>query len=126
MDLRHIALVCRSEESSDRFYRDLLGLEKQPAKQVPADLMNDIFGLAIEATIINYAGHDLWFEIFIVDLIEKTPVSHHCLAVPDRPALLKKCRSLNIVVREITKPDGSLLVFIADDDHNQFEIKETV
>ena len=125
MELHHIALVCRSEERSDRFYWDLLGLEKQPARDIPARMMNDIFGLTVPATLINYTRDGLWFEIFIADVAETTPVSHHCLAVDDRRALVEKCRQLNFPVREIPKPDGSSLVFIEDADQNQFEIKET-
>jgi len=125
MKLHHIALVCRSEEHSDRFYRDLLGLEKQPARDIPATMMNDIFGLTVPAALINYTRDGLWFEIFIANVAETTPVSHHCLVVPDRLSLVEKCRRLHLRVREISKPDGSSLVFIEDEDQNQFEIKET-
>lgn len=124
MELHHIALVCHSETACDRFYGRVLGLEKQGEKQIPADVMNDIFQIPSAAKIINYSGDNLLFEIFITDTAENTPISHHCLSVADRDAFLSRCQDNNVVVRRIPKNDGTFLVFMQDDDRNQFEIKE--
>ncbi len=124
MKLHHIALVCHSEEACDRFYGRVLGLEKQGKKQIPADVMNDIFQIPSAAKIINYAGENLLFEIFITETAEHTPVSHHCLSVADREAFLSSCENSNVTVRRIPKNDGTFLVFVQDDARNQFEIKE--
>ena len=35
MLLKHVALVCSSENNSDKFYKDLLGLEKKETKILP-------------------------------------------------------------------------------------------
>ena len=44
MKLIHIALACRSEAASDRFYQELLGLRKIRSKTIPSSLAEQIFG----------------------------------------------------------------------------------
>jgi len=43
MLLRHVGLICSSEENSDKFYQDLLGLNKSEPKTLPSDLSKAIF-----------------------------------------------------------------------------------
>ena len=54
MILRHAALRCSSEENSDKFYKDLLGLDKSEPKTLPQALSKAIFNLDSEMEIINY------------------------------------------------------------------------
>jgi catechol 2,3-dioxygenase-like lactoylglutathione lyase family enzyme len=124
MRLHHIALVSSSEENSDRFYRDLLGLEKKDARTVPAEKMAQIFNISEEARLINYGGgNGPLFEIFVTPVRENVPVSHSCLTVDDREAFLEKCRKMDVPVRRIPRGDGTFIAFISDCDNNLFEIK---
>ena len=90
MILHHLALARTSEAASDRFYIDLLGLEKRREKQVDAELCHALFGVARAHRLIDYAGDGVQFEVFLVPPGEKPPagVAHVCLEVEllKRPA----------------------------------------
>ena len=126
MLLRHAALTCNSEENADKFYRDLLGLEKSEPKTLPAALSRAIFNLDAELQIINYLDENVHFEIFITGRINKssTQIAHSCLEVDDLPVFIEKCRAMDVEISEIPKGD-SILTFIKDYDENLFEIKES-
>jgi catechol 2,3-dioxygenase-like lactoylglutathione lyase family enzyme len=124
MVLRHVGLTCGSEENSDRFYKDLLGLEKSEPKTLPASLSKSIFNLDAELVMINYLNEDLHFEIFITDHSQdsRRQIEHLCLEVADLNDFLNKCDSLGVEVARIPKGDKTL-TFIKDFDGNLFEIK---
>ncbi len=124
MILRHIGLTCGSEENSDKFYKDLLGLVKSEPKKLPASLSKSIFNLDAELVMINYLNEDLHFEIFITDRSKNSsrPIEHLCLEVDDLKDFLHKCGALNVQVAQIPKGDKTL-IFIKDFDGNLFEIK---
>lgn len=124
MLLKHIALVCSSEESAERFYQTVLGLEKVNTKTIPASLSERIFNLKGELTIIDYANDKIHFEIFIADKqgLETNTISHVCLEVDNLEAFLDICRKMEISVLQVPKKD-SMITFVRDDDGNQFEIK---
>ncbi|MCP4749410.1 MAG: hypothetical protein GY866_00820 [Proteobacteria bacterium] len=125
MFLNHVAQVCSSEEKSDRFYCELLGLDKMQPKVLSSDLSNKIFDLDKEYTIINYAGEHLKFEIFISrrkDFVDR-PLGHVCLEIEDLNAFLERCAAMEIDILRIPKGEA-LLTFIKDYDGNMFEIKQ--
>ncbi len=125
MHLNHVALFCTSEEKSDLFYMNILGLEKTGSKQVSKDLSNQIFDLDKEYKIINYANKEIKFEIFIgnSDAFSVKGVDHTCIEVENRELFLKRCSENGAEIRKIPKGE-SFLVFIKDFDGNLFEIKE--
>ena len=55
MKLIHVALACRSEADSDRFYQGLLGLRKIRSKTIPSSLAEQVFGRREEFRGIDYA-----------------------------------------------------------------------
>ena len=124
MILKHVALVCGSEENSDKFYEQLLGLTKLNSKTLPRDLSMQIFDLDSELTIINYADDNIHFEIFIDhrDSLNNQKIEHVCLEVEDLAVFLSKCRTMGVKVLQIPKGD-KFLTFIRDYDGNLFEIK---
>ncbi len=125
MVLKHVALVCGSEQNSEKFYEKLLGLAKINSKILPRELSRQIFDLDSELQIINYADDNIHFEIFIDDResLENNRIEHVCLEIEDMEALLKKCRAMEAEVLQIPKGD-KLLVFIKDFDGNLFELKQ--
>ncbi len=125
MNLRHVALVCGSEENADRFFGRVLGLKKAEPRTLPRGLSNALFGIDRELAIINYTGDGVHFEIFIDALGPRRAgrIEHVCLEVQDRRAFLARCRDAGATVIEVPKGD-SLLTFIRDADDNLFEIKE--
>jgi len=125
MKLHHIGIACRSSLAGDRFYRDLLGLEKKRERTVPARTIRDIFNVDREAQIIDYGNEKMFLEVFVIpELEEHHPVSHLCLEVKNRAAFLENCAAMGFGVRQIPKNDGTAIVFVKDDDGNQYEIKE--
>ena len=123
MQLKHIALVCSSEEGSDRFYMNLLGLKKMSSKTIPAELSKQIFNLDYELKIINYANENIHFEIFIDNHKgSKTGrIDHVCLQVDDLESFLKTCRAMALEILRVPKGDA-FITFIKDYDGNLFEI----
>ena len=124
MVLKHVALVCSSEQNSDKFYGQLLGLAKINSKILPRELSRQIFGLDSEFQKIDYADDTIHFEIFINSKasIDVKRIEHVCLEIEDMEALLKKCRAMEAEILQIPKGD-KLLVFIKDFDGNLFEIQ---
>jgi len=124
MILQHVALTCSSEEKADKFYQDLLGLQKSEPKIIPPALSKALFDLNSELKIINYLDENLHFEIFFFDQTSggAKRIDHACLQVDDLEALLEKCRTLQVKIVQAPKGD-KLLTFISDDDGNLFEIK---
>lgn len=124
MILRHVALTCSSEENSDRFYQDLLGLEKLEPKILPSSLSRAIFNIDNELRMINYTGKAVHFEIFIAKDSKRSanPIAHVAIEIDDQEAFLKKCAEVDVNVSQIPRGDRTL-IFIRDFDGNLFEIK---
>lgn len=125
MLLKHVALFCKSEEKSDKFYGDLLGLKKENSKVLSKSISEQIFGLSIELKIINYTDNNNHFEIFIGDRIipDHKKIEHICLEVDDREAFIKKCETMRVDINKVPR-ENSFILFINDYDGNLFEIKE--
>ena len=125
MLLKHAGLTCSTEDNADKFYRDLLGLNKSEPKTLPADLSLAIFNLDAELKMINYMNEHTHFEIFIAKHIStiQRQIEHLCLEVDDLRDFIEKCRSLVVEVALIPKGDRTL-TFIKDFDGNLFEITQ--
>lgn len=122
--LQHVAVTCSSEKKADRFYKNLLGLEKSGPKILASSLCMAIFRVDSELLMINYLGESVHFEVFITGHAadRKRQIEHICLKVDDLQCFLKKCDDLDIQVSQIPKGDR-ILIFIRDYDGNLFEIK---
>jgi catechol 2,3-dioxygenase-like lactoylglutathione lyase family enzyme len=124
MMLQHVAVTCSSEKNSDRFYKNLLGLEKSGPKILPSSLSRAIFKVNSELLMINYLGESVHFEVFITGHAtnRERQIEHVCLEADDLQSFLKKCNDLDIEISQIPKGDR-ILTFIRDYDGNLFEIK---
>ena len=125
--LLHICLVSRSIENSDRFFVDILGLEKKDVKHLDALLSKQIFGFEKESAFVYYQNLSLVFEVFINDRKDtvENQIAHICLEITDRELLARKCITAGLEVDRIKKNDN-ILMFIRDFDGNLYEIKERV
>ena len=123
MLFRHVGLACSSEDNADRFYRDLLGLNKSEPKILGADLSRVIFNVDCDLQLINYMDANNHFEIFVSDQIDnpRDRITHQCLEVENLPEFTVKCRAMGVEVNLIPKGDKTL-TFIKDFDGNQFEL----
>jgi catechol 2,3-dioxygenase-like lactoylglutathione lyase family enzyme len=124
MLLKHVALVCSSEEKSDKFYEGLLGLKKVRTKIIPSTLSKQIFNLDSQLQIIDYALKKIHFEVFISPQkeVDDKKIEHICLEVDDLEVFLNKCKEMGVKILQIPKVKG-FLTFISDYDGNLFEIK---
>ena len=127
MLLRHAGLTCSSEENSDKFYKDFLGLNKSEPKTLPPDLSKAIFNLDAELQMINYMNDHIHFEIFIANQFStpQRPIEHLCLEVDDLAGFIEKCRRMQVEVTLIPKGDKTL-TFIKDFDGNLFEVTQKI
>ena len=123
MRLEHVALAYSSEQNSDRFFQQLLGLKKETPKALAPSLARAIFDVDTELMMVNYRGESLHFEVFVTGqtLNSERRIGHVCLAVEDLNAFLDRCHSLGIEVNQVPKGDR-ILTFVRDDGH-LFEIK---
>ncbi len=123
MNLKHVGLVCSSEGNADRFFSELLGLNKEEPKILPADLSDAIFNIDSDLTVINYKNGNTHFEVFITDLANNPSrqIGHACFEVDDRDAFVDRCRKSKVEIIQVPKGD-KILLFISDDDNNLFEI----
>jgi catechol 2,3-dioxygenase-like lactoylglutathione lyase family enzyme len=124
MTLDHVALVCRSEDSSDRFFKEILGLTKEQPKTVPASLATQIFLLDKELKVITYKGESSKFEVFISES-ETEPrqiIGHVCLECPNVNEILNKCTAAGLRIRRGVKGDRTIY-FVEDFDSHLYELK---
>ncbi len=127
MFLKHVALVCCSEDHSDKFYHTVLGLKKTRSRVLPAALTKQIFNVAIDCKFIDYKNENMHFEIFIVEqhASASEKFEHVCLEVLDLKTFLRTCREMDVKILQIPQGEGRVITFISDYDGNLFEIKET-
>jgi len=125
MILQHMALTCSSEEKSDKFYNNLLGLRKLKPKTLPRALSQAIFKVDSELKIINYMDEYIHFEIFITFPCTNniSQIGHVCLETKNLEVFLGKCREMDVEIIQVPKGDV-LITFVRDYDGNLFEIKE--
>lgn len=125
MFLNHIAVFCRSEEESDSFYSNLLGLKKDSTRVLPGALIEKIFGISIELKMINYINDEVRIEVFVGNYKgpDTNKIGHACLEVDDRETFIKECEVMNLKINKIPR-DDSFILFVSDYEGNLFEIKE--
>lgn len=124
MIVKHVGLVCTSEQRADDFYAGILGLKKHSPKQLAPELSKAIFNVHSELTIINYTGESVVFEVFIAGRTDDAGgrIGHVCLELDDPEAFLSKCRDNDVAIVQVPKGD-KIITFVSDDDGNRFEIK---
>lgn len=125
MDFIHVGLVSQSETNADRFFGELLGLQKTKKSHLSREINLGLFGVDQDCELVYYGETGLVFEVFIMGFCEPKDrrISHTCIAVDDQAELLTRCRELGFEVREVEKGD-KVVVFIADADGNLFEVKQ--
>jgi len=125
MKFVHTGLGASTEKNADRFFVNILGLEKQIPKILNQEMTRAIFGIAEELLIINYKNENVHYEILVYKEY-KAPdnqINHSCLQVKDLINIVDKCRNSGLKVIEVPKEKG-VITFISDFDGNLFEFKD--
>ncbi len=124
--LEHIAVSANSEEQSDRFFIELLGLTKTRAFSVAAELIRAFFGVEREIRIIRYSNDHLDVEVFVTedDARSNDLFTHSCLVVEDQDDFENRARSMGLeVVHVLKKGSDTYYLFVKDFFGNIYEIK---
>ncbi len=126
MNLLHIGLPTRSEENADRFFVELLGMQKTRRSALPADLAHALYGFSQDCEIVHYESESVIFEIFVTGWGEapERKLSHTCIEVADRAEVLSRACEMGYEVREGPRFDWTVY-YIVDSDGNLFELKQT-
>ena len=127
MDIDHIAVTSNSEEESDKFFVDLLGLKKSRSFVVSKDKMEQFFGVSKEQDVIRYESHSMSVEVFVTndDSKARDIFTHSCLLVDKRDDLVKKAKAMSFPVIKVPRADSnSYYLFIKDNWENLYEVKE--
>lgn len=121
----HTGLAASSEENADRFFVDILGLEKSEPKFIDKKLAQALFGIDDELLMIHYRGVPVDYEIFIYQeyKVPEKQIAHSCIQVNDLRTIVGKCKAAGFKVIEVPKSSG-VITFISDYDGNLFEVKE--
>ncbi len=124
MRLHHVALVCSTRENADRFYEELVGLEKIKVSALSKELAEQIFDISLECEMITYGNENFSIEVFVGERVpgKTSGVGHFCLQTKDREDFLAKCDSAGLTVKRVPKGD-SVVTFVKDFDGNLIEIK---
>jgi len=125
MRLHHVAVVCSSRENADRFYGNILGLQKIKASSLSQDFTEALFHIARECAVVLYGNENMMIEVFVPESPTKSRTSlvHLCIEVKNRQEFARKCQDNSLTVNRVERGD-SLLIFVSDYDGNLFEIKE--
>ncbi|MFX1328236.1 MAG: VOC family protein [Promethearchaeota archaeon] len=127
--LEHMAIASNNESESDKFFIELLCLEKNRTFTVSADLMEKFFGISKECKILRYEKGSLSFEVFITNDKSKSNdiFTHSCLLIENRDEFVIKAKSMGFEVIKVPRKDSdNYYLFIKDNFHNLYEIKEKV
>lgn len=125
MEFIHTGLAASSEERADRFFIDILGLEKSDPKIIDKKLIQTLFGIDHELLMIHYRSETVDFEIFVTQEYQapEKQATHSCIKVTNLADIVHKCRDAGLKIIEVPKGSG-VVTFISDYDGNLFELKE--
>lgn len=128
LKIDHIAIASNSIEDSDKFFVDLLGLNKTRTFSVNADLMKEFFGVNKEHSFIRYENNNMAVEVVINKKRSKANdiFTHSCLIVDDNvEEFINKAKSMGFkTVKVARKEKEGYYYFINDFYNNLYEIKK--
>ncbi len=123
--LVHVGTVARSTSAAERFYGELLGLQRSSTKSLAPALARQLFGIERELTILNFIGDGAHFEVFVDQSAAPIEtISHVCLEVDALDRLVERARSMGFPVLRAVKGAG-WVTFLEDDEGHRFELKQS-
>lgn len=127
MKIEHIALGYNTEQEADKFFIDLLGMNKIRTKNVSEDLMQKFFKVKKEFKAILYSSNKVIFEVFITNdkSNAQDAFTHPCLIMENRDEFVSKAIAMGYKVIKVPRlENNSYYLFIKDGFQNLYEIKE--
>lgn len=126
MKFEHAAVSANSIEESDKFFNELLRMEKTREFTVNRDLAQQFFGVDKDIVLIRYEKENVSFEVVIDECRDtaKDIFTHICLVIENIEKVIEKAISLGFKVIEVPRKDGKgFYRFIRDEFGNLYEIK---
>lgn len=125
MKLEHFAVAANSEADADKFFGQLLGMEKIRSFDVSAALMEQFFGVNKDHHVVRYECDAFNAEIFISDDNSKVQdiFTHNCLLVKDPEDLLLRAKKMGLQTIKVPRQGTGFYYFIKDFFNNLYEIK---
>jgi len=126
MKFEHAAVNSNSVENSDKFFSQLLGMNKVRDFVVKKELINKFFGIDEDMRFLRFEKDDFSIEVIIRtdNSRAKDIYTHLCLVINDRENLIQKAKQLGFKTIKVPRTDkGDFYLFIKDDYGNIYEIK---
>jgi catechol 2,3-dioxygenase-like lactoylglutathione lyase family enzyme len=126
LKLEHIALASNSEEESDKFFIDLLGLEKVKTFEVDKKKMSQFFDIKESHNFIRYQQQEFSVEVIVTNSLEKAKdrFTHTCIIVENSIKLIEKAIEMGYLTIKVPRDKGNgYYLFLRDNFGNLFEIK---
>ncbi len=126
--IEHIAIASNSIEDSDKFFVDLLGLNKTRSFSVNSDLMKAFFSVNKEYSFVRYENNNMAVEVIITNDLSKAKdiFTHSCLIVNDKiEEFVNKAEKMGLKTIKVDRKDKEgYYYFIKDFYNNLYEIKK--
>jgi len=106
-----------------KFYEEMMGLSLEREYEVPAELMNTIFGLDRDCKVSVYADDTARVEVFDVDGESLSGINHFCLSVGDRELFFRRVKAAGGDCLEAKRGDHPVY-FLRDPEGVLIEIKD--
>jgi len=126
LKLEHIALASNSEEESDNFFIELLGLDKVKNFIVDKEKMSQFFNVNESHKFIRYQKREFSVEVIITNTMEKAndKFTDFCIIVEDSIKLIEKAEAMGYDTIKVPRgKDNGYYLFLRDTFGNLFEIK---
>jgi len=125
MKIEHIAVAQNSEKQSDRFFIDLLAMQKTRTFTVSEELMGRFFGKEKESHFLRYDKDTFSVEVILTEDNSKAQdiFTHNCLLVENPEALIQKAENLGFITIKVPRKDTGYYYFLKDSYLNLYEIK---
>lgn len=120
--IQHVALEYSDKETADRFFSEILGMEKIKTTILPRALSFSIFGIDSDVDMVVYANETSRFEVFIHPKRKEHGFAHVGLKITDQDECVARCKTHGLKPFFIQKNDKQLL-FVRDFSGNLFEIQ---
>jgi len=120
--IQHVALEYSDQIFADRFFLEILGLEKVKTTILPRALSFSIFGIDADVEMVVYGNETSRFEVFIHAKRKEHAFAHIGLQVPDKDDFVARCKTHGLKPFVIQK-NARQLLFVKDFSGNLFEIQ---
>ena len=123
MKLHHIGVWASDPDAVRRFYEGTMGLQLEREYEVPAQLMNAIFGLNRDCNVMVFSGEEARVEVFEVKGESLSGINHFSISVGDRVEFFQRVKGAGGECLEVMRGDHPVY-FVRGPEGLLIEIKD--